>query len=301
MTVLTTSSMMQTVLLALLPGLLCSSYFFGAGVFINVLVCVTAALAAEAGILTIRKMDLRPLRDGSAVLTGLLLGLALPPALPIWMAVLGSSFAIIFGKQLFGGLGQNPFNPAMVGYAAMIVSFPLAMSTWPDLLGVDGTTAATPLDIFRFRGAATIEELWISANGFAQVAGVGWQWINLAYLLPGLALIYLKVARWQAAASMLISITILAIVFYDNGSSQSLGSPLFHLFSGGTMLAAFFVVTDPVTAPGSDIGLYVYGAGIGLITFVIRSVGAYPDGFAFAVLIMNALTPLIDQLRLRTT
>lgn len=293
---------MQIVLLALLPGLIVTTYFLGTGVLVNVGVSIATAMVTEAMILTIRKADLLTLTDCSAIVTGLLLGLALPPSLPIWMVITGCAFAVIFGKHLYGGLGQNLFNPAMVGYAVLIISFPLAMSTWPIIQGgaIDGISSATPLDTFKFRGAYTIDEIWTAGNGFALVAGAGWQWINLAYLAGGLGLIYFKVARWQAPAAMLIALSLLAIIFYDNGSSQSLGSPLFHLFSGGTMLVAFFIVTDPVTAPGSNLGLYIYGAGIALITFIIRSIGAYPDGFAFAVLLMNALTPLIDQVRLRT-
>lgn len=309
---------MLIVVLALAPGLMVSTYFFGFGVLINAAVGMASAMLFEAFILKLRNREVTTLADGSAAVTGLLLGLALPPDLPAWMLITGAMFAIVFGKHMYGGLGQNPFNPAMVGYAVLILSFPLAMSTWPALVdgvalnrvalngvaidgvAIDGVTAATPLDTMKFRGASTVDEIWSVENGFATLSGIGWQWINIAYLFGGLILIILKVARWQAPAAMLLTLSLLAAVFYDDGSSQSLASPVFHLLSGGTMLAAFFVVTDPVTSPDSEIGLYIFGFGIGLITFIIRSFGAYPDGFAFSILLMNAMVPLIEQIRLRT-
>ncbi len=289
---------MLIVILALMPGLIITTYFFGVGILVNVLVSMLAALVIEAAILKIRDIELSTLGDGSAAVTGLLLGLALPPDLPFWIVIVGSMFAIVFGKHLYGGLGHNPFNPAMVGYAILILSFPLAMSTWPVL--IDGITAATPLDTMKFRGSYTIDEIWTTNNGFDSLSGIGWQWINLAYMAGGLALITLRAARWEAPVAMLLTLIVLSVIFYDGGSARSLASPLFHLLSGGTMLAAFFVVTDPVTTPDSEIGLYIFGCGVGLITFIIRSTGAYPDGFAFAVLLMNALVPFIEQIRLRT-
>ncbi|HIG41143.1 MAG: RnfABCDGE type electron transport complex subunit D [bacterium] len=292
-----TSKVMSLVIVALVPGILTSTYFFGIGILLNALLSVATAVLLEALVLRIRHARMSTLLDGSAVLTGLLLGIALPPDLPVWMTIIGCGFGIIFGKHLYGGLGHNPFNPAMVGYAVLILSFPLAMSSWPAVSPIDGVTAATPLDTFRFRGAYTIEEIWSTSAGFDSLAGIGWQWINLGYLVGGLVLIALGVIRWQALTGMLFTLSFLAMIFYDNGSSQSLGSPLFHLLSGGTMLTAFFIVTDPVTSPDSEIGLYAFGIGVGLITFVIRSTGAYPDGFAFAILLMNALTPLIDRIR----
>ncbi len=292
-----TPRIMSVVLLALLPGLGVSAYFLGPGVLVNVLTATATVLLLEAFILRIRGMNMASVFDGSAVLTAFILALALPPDLPFWMTALGSGFAIVFGKHLYGGLGQNPFNPAMVGYAVLIISFPLAMSTWPSM--VDGITAATPLDTMKFRGTKTVEDIWVIENGFTNLGGVGWQWINLAYLAGGALLLLLNVIRWQAPLAMLLTLTVLSAVFYDSGSAQSLGSPMFHLLSGGTMLVAFFVITDPVTSPDSDLSLLIFGIGIALITFTIRSIGAYPDGFAFAVLLMNATAPLIDHMRLR--
>lgn len=317
---------MQTTMFALLPGIFATAYFFGWGIFSNMTICIFTAVVVEAIMLKMRAKDLISLKDGSAVLTALLLGVALPPYLPTEMLIIGTASAIIFGKHLYGGLGHNPFNPAMVGYAILIVSFPLAMSTWPlaqndifgstkyeptaaetiinepsfdgipfDGIAFDGKTAATPLDTLKFRGAKTIQEAWTAENGFSILAGTGWQSINIAFMLGGLVLIYFRIAHWQACFTMLLSLSLLAAIFYDGGGSASLGSPAFHLFSGGTMLVAFFMVTDPVTAPEGNTGLFIYGAGIGVITFIIRSLGGYPDGMAFAILLMNAMTPLIDQ------
>jgi electron transport complex protein RnfD len=229
---------------------------------------------------------------------------------------------MLFGKQLYGGLGHNPFNPAMVGYAALIVSFPLAMSHWPlpgtalpwldvinvkffgigslitgslNAASVDMLSGATALDSFKFRGALTIAEAWQTEAGFGEFAGVGWEWINGGFLLGGIYLLANRVIPPMAPMGMLAGLSICAIAFYDSGSSESLGSPLFHLFSGATMLGAFFIVTDPVSSPDTARGLWLFGAGVGIITFTIRSIGAYPDGVAFAVLLMNALVPLLDR------
>lgn len=299
-----TNRMMIIVVIALIPGFLTSSYFFGIGIIVNVVVCIATCLTVESLILKARAQPQLTLLDGSALVTAFLIGLCLPPDLPLFIVILGSAFAIIFGKLLYGGLGHNIFNPAMVGYAALIISFPLAMSTWPSLPSllslegtiIDGHTAATPLDIVKFRGGLTIDEMGFGENIFLSTPP--WQSINFAYLVGGLALIFMRIARWQATVAMLGTLLFLYGISYDGGSSQSFGSPLFHLFSGGTMLAAFFIVTDPVTSPDSTVGLLLFGCGIGVLTFLIRTYGAYPDGIAFAVLLMNALTPLIDHFRL---
>jgi len=292
-----TNRIMIFVLAALLPGLFTSIYYFGAGIALNVMICISSCLLTEGLVQKIRNLPLNSLLDGSAVVTGILIGLCLPPGISSGIVILGSAFGILFGKLLYGGLGRNLFNPAMVAYAALIISFPLAMSTWPSLLlPIDGSSGATPLDLIKFRGAQTIDEITTVTQSLSNSP---WQAINLSYLLGGIALVYFGIARWQGAIAMLLTLTILYAVFYDGGSSQSLGSPLFHLFTGGTMLAAFFIVTDPVTSPDSKYGLFIFGAGVGLLTFIIRSYGAYPDGIAFAVLLMNAMSPLIDQIRLR--
>jgi len=312
-----TPRIMNQVLLALLPGMLALTWYFGPGVLVNVVVCVAAAIGTEALILSARRLPLTPLTDRSAVVTGTLLGLCLPPLLPLWMVVAGTVFAMIFGKHLYGGLGHNPFNPAMVGYAMMIVSFPLAMSLWPaagthqfipDLAGyklgvpvADGVSSATPLTAFKFRGGATVAEFFRSSPAMTSFAGEGWQIVNLAFLAGGLYLALRRLCDWIMPLAMLTALAVLAVAFYDGGSSRSLGSPLFHWFSGATMMAAFFIVTDPVTSPDGVVGRVVFGAGVGVLVFVIRSMGAYPDGIAFAVLLMNATAPFLDQVRWRWT
>lgn len=309
---------MYAVCLAALPGCLTTIWFFGYGVIINLFCAVLFAMLFEALILRVRNKSItRTLNDGSAAVTGVLLGLSLPPLIPIWMVCIACFFAIVFAKQLYGGVGQNLFNPAMVGYVVLLISFPLAMSTWPaprglvefqmdgiDLLWIkmsmlnipDGFTMATPLDTVRHRQGLTINEVWQAANGFGSVSGKGWEWINFAYLAGGSFLVFLGICRWQVIAAMLSTLGILAAFFYDGGSSMSSGSPMMHLFGGATMLCAFFIMTDPVTAPDSTRGLIFFGAGTGILIFIIRVWGAYPDGVAFAILLMNMTTPLLNQL-----
>ncbi len=300
---------------ALLPGTAAMIWFFGFGVAINVAAAALAAVATESALLRARDLPANRVFDGSALLTGLLLGLCLPPLAPLYIPVIGSALAIALGKHLYGGLGQNPFNPAMVGYAVLIVAFPLAMSLWPlpgealdarSLLrfklgfdAADGVAAATPLDAFKFRGSATVDEFWQASAVMGSWGGVGWVWINLGFLFGGLWMVYQKLCDRIMPAVMLMTLVVLSVLFYDSGSSGSLGSPLFHLLSGSTMLAAFFIITDPVSSPNSLEARVAYAVGIGAIIFIIRSIGAYPDGIAFAVLLMNVATPLMDQIRWR--
>ncbi|MDA0979071.1 MAG: RnfABCDGE type electron transport complex subunit D [Proteobacteria bacterium] len=309
-----TPAIMLNTLAALVPGTLAFCWFFGAGVLLNILIATAAAVVAEALALRLRDRSLASLRDGSIILTGALLGLCLPPLLPGWMVLLGAVAAVVFGKQVYGGTGQNVFNPAMVGYCVLILSFPLAMSQWPDsgntaswratldaklTLGgypaYDGLTAATPLDSYRFREGQTNQEF------FARELGNGENWqrwatVNLAFLVGGAYLLYRRIIPWQTPAAMLGTLGLLSLLFYAGGSSDSLGSPVFHLLGGATMLGAFFIITDPVTCPGYPRALLCFGAGIGLVTFVIRSIGAYPEGLAFSVLLLNACAPMLDHL-----
>lgn len=318
-----TSQIMQLVMVALCPGLLVMVFYFGFGILINVAFSVLFALLFELMILKFREKDVRAvLGDGSAVVTGILIGLALPPMLPVWMIVIANFFAIVVAKHLYGGLGQNLFNPAMVGFAVLIVSFPVAMSLWPSTIiqvekeqadyssfevllqtkiggtAPDAISSATPLDRFRQKGAMTVNELW-QAGEFGLVSGKAWEMINLAFFLSGLALIAFRLASWRAPLSMLLSLGLMALFFYDGGSSASMGSPFFHWFSGATMLCAFFIVTDPVTSPDSETAQFIFGAGAGLLIFLVRSIGGFPEGAAFAVLLMNALSPALDQLTIR--
>ncbi len=308
----TTPRLMQQFLLALVPGSIAMLYVFGLGVAVNIVVAILAAVILEYLALKVRGLPPTNLLDGSAVATALLLALALPPLLPIWMIVVGVAFAILLAKHAYGGLGHNLFNPAMVGFAVLIVSFPLAMSRWvppfADLgflqlmsikLGApifDAVTMATPLDDFKFRSSVTNDEYWTSAkNGNWQA----WMIVNGTFLISGLYLLYRRIGKWHAPVAMLVTLTILSTLSFDSGSSNGLGSPLFHLMSGATMLGAFFIVTDPVTSPDSTRGQIIFGIGVGVLTFIIRSFGGYPEGLAFAILLMNGVTPLINYVEFR--
>jgi electron transport complex protein RnfD len=247
-----------------------------------------------------------------------LLALALPPTAPWWLGLTGIVFAIVIGKHLFGGLGHNLFNPAMAGYAALMIAFPVAMTRWllPEgvsqdlpsftaaldifldrelLEGIDVYTGATALDKFRqHEGAQLVSEFWQKSPLMGEWSGRGWEWINGGFLFGGLYLLYKRIISWHIPCAFLAALALLAALFYDSGSSQSPGSPLMHLFAGATMLGALFIATDPVTAATTLRGKLIYGATIGSLVFIIRAFGNYPDGVAFAVLLGNVAAPLID-------
>ncbi|MCV6627404.1 MAG: electron transport complex subunit RsxD [Cellvibrionaceae bacterium] len=313
----TTAGLMQLVLLATLPGLAALTYCFGPGTLINIAIAAAVCLASEALILSIRR---RPigfyLGDYSALVTAVLLGLALPPYCPWWVVAVASVSAIALAKQLYGGMGFNPFNPAMVGYVVVLISFPVPMTQWPAPMGmveqlpsvsqalaqvfgggaIDAYTAATPLDLLKQNDSLLLNQLYQEQTIFSQgaIAGAGWEWVNLGFLMGGLFLLARRVFTWHAPLAMLASLSLLSIVFYDSGSSASAGGPLLHLFSGATMLGAFFIVTDPVSSAVSTKGRLIYGAAIGMLVFIIRAWGNYPDGVAFAVLLLNFAAPFID-------
>lgn len=317
-----TGEIMQLVVLATLPGFLVLTYQFGWGLLINLLIATLSAISAEALVLKLRN---RPidfyLRDYSAVVTAVLLALALPPLAPWWLVVVATVFSIVIAKQLYGGLGSNPFNPAMVGYVVALISFPIEMTTWvtpisllaadishPGLLEslaivftdnspVDGVTGATPLDAFKHNDGLLVEQIYQNNTLFsrASFAGVGWEWANVAFLIGGLALLKARIFTWHGPMAMLGTLALMSMLFWDGGSSNSPGSPIMHLFSGASMLGAFFIVTDPVSSTVSNRGRLIYGALIGLLVYVIRAWGSYPDAVAFAVLLGNFAAPFIDN------
>ncbi|TGD71178.1 electron transport complex subunit RsxD [Mangrovimicrobium sediminis] len=312
---LSTSAVMQQVLLATVPGVLVLTAFFGFGTLVNIAFAALLAVSFEALALKLRG---RPpgfyLGDCSALVTAVLLGIALPPYSPWWLIAVGIAAAILMAKHLYGGLGYNPFNPAMVGYVVLLISFPVQMTSWapprgagevPGLLealracftpgSFDAITMATPLDVLKQNDALLVRDLWAQSPQFGRWAGLGWEWANLAFLAGGLWLLYRRIFTWHAPVAMLAVIALMAALFYDGGSSASGGSPLFHLLSGATMFGAFFIVTDPVTSAVSVRGRLVYGALVGLLVYLIRVFGNYPDAVAFAVLIMNFAAPFIDQ------
>ncbi len=288
-----TQQIMLRVILAMMPGLLLTSWFLGYGVLLNCVMCLIMALGLEALVLNIRGMDVkRFLLDGSATITALLIALGLPAEVPWWVAFTGIAFAIIMGKHIFGGLGYNLFNPAMVGYAVMLVCFPIEMNDWS---GIDGLSGATPLEHVKtsLTLMTTMDEMG-QDSVFGLFGGKHWEWINLAFLLGGLALIKMRVISWHAPVAFLGGLFMTATLFFIlDGDAHS--SPLFNLFSGAVMIGAFFVVTDPVTAPTTNKGRLIFGVCVGILDYVIRTWGRYPDGIAFAILIMNAASPLIEH------
>ena len=311
---------MLQVLLAMVPAVIAMVYFFGPAVLINIALALTVALVSEAVMLKIRQRPIKPfITDGSAAVTAVLLAVAIPPLAPWWLTTVGIMFAIIFAKHLYGGLGYNPFNPAMVGYVLLLVSFPLEMTTWLPVLSLsdnpvnfsnafqlifwgetssglalDAVSGATPLDAMKTQiGQQILPEYIVNQELFGMLAGIGWEWVNVWFALGGLYLIYRRVISWQVPVAMLGTIFVLSSVtaFF---APEITGSPLFHLFSGGTMIGAFFIATDPVSGSTTLKGRLIFGAGVGALTYIIRVWGGYPDGVAFAVLLMNMLAPLID-------
>jgi electron transport complex protein RnfD len=295
----TVSEIMRWVLLAMLPGVVAQCYFFGWGTLGNLVLCALGCVACEAMALYLRGRDIRNgLLDLSALITAVLLSVALPTAAPWWLPLLGSAFAILLVKHAFGGLGQNVFNPAMAAYAFLLLSFPLAMSQWPAPLGignVDGTTMATALHVVRENQSQLMVDLYQRQPLLGAWGGRAWEWVNIGFLAGGLVLINRKVFSWHAPVGMLGTLALCAAFFYDNGSSASGGSPVFHLFSGATMIGAFFILTEPVTSPSTPRGRLLAGALVGALTYLLRHTSSYPDGVAFAILLMNFATPLIEQ------
>lgn len=303
---------MGLLLLALVPGWFALLLSFGWGYLINPLLAGLTALATEAAILKLRR---RPvgffLADLSALVTAALLALALPPLAPWWLTVLGTAIAIVLGKQLFGGLGNNPFNPAMVAYALLLVSLPLEMTTrWAnpeqllslgDTLAViftggvpiDAATAATPLDVYKLQIDGLTAAEVTRAPVFGGFVAEGWDIANLGFLAGGAFLIYRRIISWHIPVSFLAGLGGMALLL---SWDADLRVPLsLHLLGGATMLGAFFIATDPVSAATSNRGKLVYGAGIGVLIHLIRTWGNYPDAVAFAVLLMNFTAPFIDH------
>jgi electron transport complex protein RnfD len=315
------TEIMRQVLYALIPGIAVYVWFFGWGIVINILLTSITALSCEAMILWLRDRHLRPfLTDNSALVTAWLLGSALPPFAPWWLSVLGTAFALVFAKHLYGGLGYNPFNPAVVGYAMLLISFPSEMTKWPHLaslsghypgivesmsiiftgqptgeLTLDALSSATPLNTMKtqLKNFLTVTE--IKQNPlFSYYGAKGWEWIGSAFFLGGIGLIYKRVITWHIPVAVLGSLFLIAGLFFSIDSDRY-PSPLFHLLGGGSVIiGAFFIATDPVSAATSNTGKLIYGTGIGILIYIIRTWGGYPDGVAFSVLLMNIAVPLID-------
>jgi electron transport complex protein RnfD len=308
-------SVMLKVLAALLPGIAAYVWFFGAAILIQILLASVAALAAEAVLLKIRGKPLALfLTDGSALVTAWLIALTFPPIAPWWLVVTATILAIVVAKHLYGGLGQNPFNPAMVAFCIMIVAYPQLMSQWPGvgftdfaaqitaIFGerhLDAIVMATPLDALRTglhtsEAHATVTGIFGSGAAFGNIGGKGWEWIAAAYLLGGLWLLQQRVISWHTPAAFFGTLALAAGTASLLGPDRFAG-PLFHAFTGGAMLGAFFIITDPVSGATTPKGKLIFAAGVALLTWIIRVFGAYPDGIAFATLLMNICVPLIDM------
>ncbi len=296
---------MYGVIIALLPALLVSFYFFGLG---SVIVCATSVIACVFFEWAINKYVLHNERnsilDGSAALTGLLLGFNLPSNLPIWIILIGALFAIGVAKMTFGGLGNNIFNPALVGRAALLVAFPAQMTTWPKVgqLGsyLDAETGATPLAIMKEAiksgDASVLDQLpdafTLFIGNHPDGAGAMGEICALALILGGCYMLWKKIITWHIPVSIIGTVFVIAALMHL--ANPIYADPFAVIFSGGLMLGAIFMATDYVTSPMTPKGQIIYGVAIGFLTIVIRNWGAYPEGMSFAILIMNAFTPLIN-------
>ena len=305
---------MLRVCLALVPALICYIVYFGWGIVIQCLLAVVFALAAEWLMLVLRNKPVSLfMTDGSVLVTALLFAFTTSPCTPWWVTLCGICFAVVFGKHLYGGLGFNPFNPAMAGYVFVLLCFSVPMNIFPqsgaaapDLsryihvifsahggVGVDALSGASPLNNMKSQLGLMQMVSEIRTNPmYGMLAGRGFEMVNLAIGAGGILLLLLGVIRWRIPAAVLTGLFCASMVFYFY-DGETYASPVFHLFAGGTMLAAFFIATDPVTAPATPRGGVYYGLLIGVIAYIIRAWGGYPDGFAFAVLIANAASPLI--------
>jgi electron transport complex protein RnfD len=314
------TQVMAWVLAALLPAIAAYVWLFGPGILVTLSLATVTALAAEAAMLKARGYPAMPfLTDLSAVVTAWLLALSLPSLAPWWLIVTGTLFAIVVAKHLYGGLGQNIFNPAMVGYAVLIVSFPVQMTQWAGPLELtstpltlaqsaavifggdvpkttlDAVTKATPLDSLRtgLLQQHTVDEI-MTQPIFGYYGGTGFEWLAAALLLGGLVLWALRIISWHVPLAFLAGVWLTAgfLHFFDAGR---FGAPWFHLFAPSVMLGAFFIATDPVTGATTPLGKLIFGLGAGFLTIAIRTWGGFPDGVAFAILLMNLCAPLIDQ------
>ena len=312
------SQVMLQVCIALIPGIAAYAWLIGPAILVQLALATFTALLAEASMLRLQGKPLAMfLPDGSAIVTAWLIALTFPPLAPWWLIVTGTLFAIVIAKHLYGGLGQNPFNPAMIAFAVCIVAFPALMSQWPSLdlqaslldhlkiiLGltsrVDALSGATPLDAMKTAlklgdGSTNVAQVLANHEIYGQIAGRSWEWVAAAYLLGGLWMWQRKLITWHIPFAFIGAVGLLAGALWLYDPTQ-FANPLFHLFSGGTMLGAFFIATDPVSGCTTPRGKLIFAAGAGLLTYIIRVFGGYPDGVAFAVLLMNLCAPVIDLL-----
>ncbi|MDO8291641.1 MAG: electron transport complex subunit RsxD [Gallionella sp.] len=314
------SAIMLKVLLALIPGIALYVWYFGPAILVSITLASLTALGTEALMLRLRNRPIAPfLKDNSALLTAWLLALSIPPLAPWWLVVVGTTFGIAVAKHLYGGLGNNPFNPAMVGYAVLIISFPAQMTHWlaphglaqvelgflnqlsyifagvlPDGIKLDAITMATPLDTLKihFYLGEPVKQI-LDLPIYGRLAGHGSEMVALGFVLGGIYLLMTRIITWHIPAAYLGTLFVTAGIFNLIDPAHYV-APLFHWFSGAAMIGAFFILTDPISSPATHKGKLIFAAGAGLLTYVIRAFGGFPDGLAFATLLMNICVPLID-------
>lgn len=293
----TVSKKMIGVFVALIPAYLAGLYFFGLGALI---ISVTAVLGCMLFEFLIQRFILKgsiTITDGSAALTGLLLAFNLPSNLPVWIVLIGCLVAIGIAKMSFGGLGNNPFNPALVGRVFLLISFPAQMTTWPkpipwNMSYLDAVTAATPLATLK----GQVSEIPDTLNLFlGNMGGSLGEVSALALLIGCVYLLIRKIITWHIPVSILFTVFVFTGILHLINPEAYVATPVFHLLTGGLLLGAVFMATDYVTSPMNPTGMLIYGVGIGIITVVIRVFGSYPEGVSFAILTMNAFTPLINK------
>ncbi len=292
-------TIMYDVVVALMPALIAGIWLFGLRALIVSVVAVASVLAFEALFLKVAgKGNIRnTVFDGSAAITGILLAMNIPASSPVWMVVIGGFVAVVIAKQVFGGLGYNIFNPALVARVFLLISFPVQMTAWtqPVSFGADAVTAATPLGMLKTDGLLAVQEHFNSMNYFlGNMGGSLGEMSALAILLGGIYLMVRRVITWEIPATVLGSLFLFTGIFWLVNPAQY-ASPVFHVLTGGAMLGAFFMATDMVTSPMTRKGMIIFGLSIGLLTGIIRLFGGYPEGVSFAILIMNAFVPLIDK------
>ncbi len=301
---------MFSVIALLMPAYIFWGYMWGWSALLQGVFAIGMALILEFLFLRLRNQSLKPALDGSAILTALLICFCLPPTTPFWMIAICMLFAIGFGKHLYGGLGFNPFNPAMLGYAVILISFPAELSQWQIpasngtslqqawhfLIGTDvlsdTLTSATPLDIIRNSFSDEVHNNHLFYKGNSNYL---WMVLNVILLLSGIVLLWLNHAKWQSVTAFLTTLTLISLLFYLL-DPERYASPILHLFYGSTMIGAFFIITDPVSGATTRRGRFVFGALVAALLYIIRTWGNYPDALAFAVLLSNLSAPLIDYL-----
>jgi len=291
---ISTKKIMWAVTLSLIPSGAAGVFIFGIKSLFIIIASICVAIITEWVFLALRKKEIT-IYDGSAVLTGLLLAYNLPPGVPIWLPIIGAFFAIAIGKQVFGGLGHNIFNPALIGRAFLMVSWPLYMTTWQNpRWQVDTVTSATPLAIFKYNESALVKNFSYLDLFLGNRGGCIGEVCIVALLIGAAYLFWKGYITWHIPITYIFTVALTSWIF-NGGGGFFTGDALFFVLSGGLILGAFFMATDYVTSPLSTGGKIIFGIGCGLLTFLIRKFSGYPEGVSYSILIMNAVVPIIDR------